>query len=111
MERKPRKGSLDLDKNTPGYYIRKYRLLRNLSSDELANLIGTGAGSGILQIERGDQYPKIQTRLKIAEALEIPAIWLFPELNLTEYEPATIKAPLSEYSTKELLEEIGRRCK
>lgn len=111
MERKPRKGNLDLDKNTPGYYIRKYRLLRNLSSNELARRIGVSAGVSITQLELGERYPKIQTRLKIAEALEIPAIWLFPELNLTEYEPVTIKAPLSEYSTKELLEEIGQRCK
>lgn len=111
MKRKSRCTEDNLDKSTPGYYIRKYRLLKGLSATELARKATYTLGENILQFERNDRSPNIQARLKIAKVLEIPPIVLFPELNLdvSEYKPIEIKVPLSEYSTKEILNEIERR--
>lgn len=106
MKRKPKVTESPLDENSVGFYIRKFRREKGLTSDELGTLIGS-TGNNVTAMERGVQYPKIQTRIKIAKALEIPSICLFPELEETY--SIKIEKKLSDYSIDELLSEIKRR--
>lgn len=61
-----------------GQKIRQYRILRNLTQDELAEVIGS-TGSYIGRIERGEQNVKIETLEKIATAMEIDIFLLFQQ--------------------------------
>ena len=49
--------------------VAQQRVARNLSQRELAELVGT-TQSAIARLERGGRPPRIDTLLKIAEALE-----------------------------------------
>lgn len=107
MKRKPKCTELSLDKNTVGFRIRKFRRLKNLSSDELGILIET-TGSNVLMWERNVRLPKLETRLRIAKSLNIDPILLFPELESTFSLSPTKE--LSDYSTLDLIHELERRC-
>jgi transcriptional regulator with XRE-family HTH domain len=109
MKRKSRAVLKESNKGSIGYAVRKYRLMKGLSSAELSEKTGYTSES-ILQIERDMRNPKIESRLKIAEALEINPLYLFPELTGYVSDLPEIKT-LQEYSSLELLEEVARRIK
>lgn len=99
-----------LDKNSVGYAIRKYRRMRNITAKELAEKIGVNE-TNLTNTERNVCIPKLDKRKKIAEALEIPLYLLLVDYDLgIENQPIQLKVPISEYSTKELLKELERRC-
>lgn len=108
MKRKPKYNEKPIDETTVGFLIRKYRRLKGLSSTELGKMMGV-TGENITAWERGNTCkPKLETRLKIAECLNIAPIWLFPELDSTT--PLPPIKELADYSTLEIIRELERRC-
>lgn len=107
--KKPKCNTLDnIDENSVGFLIRKYRIMKNMTAKDLAEKMGCST-ENILVNERNTYIPKLERRIQIAHAIGIPSIWLFPELK-EEGEFSLPEKCLSDYSTKELLEEIERRC-
>ncbi len=68
-----------------GANIRKLRLQRELSQEELANLVGLTRTS-LTNIEKGRQHPPLHTFCDLVEQLKVDFSELLPR-------PATIKAP------------------
>ena len=56
--------------------VKKYRELKNFSKGKMAELVDCDL-SYIGKIERSEKYPNLKMIFKIAEALEIPAKYLF----------------------------------
>ena len=55
-----------------GARIRVLRIAAGLTQDELATLVGVGAGQVVSRWERGLQVPRLNTAAAIAEALGAP---------------------------------------
>lgn len=53
---------------------------RGLTGVKLADLAGVSAGA-LTMIEKGDMAPSIQSGMRIADALEVPASMFFHHLN------------------------------
>lgn len=82
-----------------GQNIRKIRKEKGITQKKLSELTGI-AEITIRQYEAGKYKPKVEQVEKLAKALDVTPFDIIGE---------NIK-PLSEYSTKELLQEIERRC-
>lgn len=68
-----------------GANIRKFRLKRDLSQEQLANLVGLTRTS-LTNIEKGRQHPPLHTFCELVEQLKIDFATLLPR-------PVAIKAP------------------
>lgn len=66
-----------------GEKIRYYRILRNLTQEELAEQIGS-SGSYVGRIERGEQNVKLETLEKIANALKLDVFLFFQKENVAD---------------------------
>ena len=67
-----------IDYATFGRNVRKYRLIRDISQDKLAEFCGCG-NSHIGQIENGRGVPSLEVAVKIANALSITLDQLLAE--------------------------------
>ena len=56
--------------NALGRFLRFYRRLRELKQDEVAERVGVSKNT-ISQIERGQQWPSMQTYLRMLDALQL----------------------------------------
>lgn len=90
-----------------GKKIKYYRELNNITQKELARKIGIGVAS-IQRYEREETKPPIDIILELASVLKIGVSDLIL-VNVSAPMTKIIEKPLSEYSTKELLEELLRR--
>jgi len=86
-----------VDKKGVGQNIRKYRLLKGLTQEELAKLVGSHQ-SNINRIENGKQNYTIEFLLKIANVLDIPLYKLTSDIPLAPYED---KEPILKFNMPE----------
>ena len=89
--------------------IKHYRILSGLTQKQVADMSGL-LPETIRKYELGKIEPKCDNLLKIAKALNVnPRLLMTHEFQETVY-PYAEKKRLCDYSTKELLQEIERRC-
>ena len=92
-----------------GQNIHKIRKEKRLTQKQLSELTGI-AEATIIRYEKNKFTPKVSQIERIAKALEVLAVELMDE-NFKNSLPYVKRERLSDYSTKELLEEIERRCR
>ena len=92
--------------NTVGENIKYYRKLKGMKQRQLAEKSSLSERS-IISYENGKRFPKIEQLISLSKALGISVDKLNPDIDLPNVQ--IIEKPLSEYSTKELLEELLRR--
>lgn len=70
--------------NSIGKYIRKYRLLRNMRQEDLAEKVNLSTNY-IGMIERGEKIPALDTFVKIVNCLDISADILLEDVITSGY--------------------------
>lgn len=68
-----------------GKNIRKFRLMRKLRQDDLAEKVGLSTNY-VGALERGEKVPSLETLIDIINALEISADMVFCDVIHTGYE-------------------------
>jgi transcriptional regulator with XRE-family HTH domain len=97
-----------------GERIRHYRTLKKITGKELARRVGVSR-SLISQIEQDTANPSIDTLRKITQALEIPIVLLFEEVNppngfvVTKNKRKMLKVPESSLVYELLTPDLNRK--
>lgn len=86
-----------------GENIKKYRNCKGITQQKLGELIGV-KGITIRKYESNEREPNIETLIKIAATLNVSLEELLSGSNIKLYKS------LSNYTTRELLEELARRA-
>ena len=91
--------------NTLGDRIKKYRNLRNMTQQYLANMLGESSGSVIYNWEKGIGHPDCDKLVKLCDVLDISADELLGCKSMAQRHTATEWTMLQKYRT---LDEHGK---
>lgn len=90
-------GGAQLELNSIGKNIRKYRLARNLRQEDLAELAGLSTNY-VGAVERGEKLPALETFIEIVNTLGVSADMVLSEVVEAGYKVRTTQ--LSEHLEK-----------
>lgn len=89
-----------------GDRIREARLLKKMTQEELALVVGYSGKSSISRIEKGQSLPSHDYIIKLAEALDVSASWLLG----TEETDSILEKAFNERPEMRMLFSVAEDC-